>query len=197
MKTVTDLVDYHKQKGYFPTTAKAISDYTSIFQEIVNALRNGEEISYIYTTLSLIERGNSSPLYNGSIAVTNERIILGGQIRTGIFMNKISYTVSTYEVSSITSLNLDKRPGMVAEIKIETISHDDIGVTVGGINSPDGNVILNELSSAINAAKNKNQSSTTPAISTADELKKFKELLDMGIISQEEFDAKKKQLLGL
>ena len=29
------------------------------------------------------------------------------------------------------------------------------------------------------------------------ELKKFKELLDMGIITQEEFDAKKKQLLGL
>jgi len=36
-----------------------------------------------------------------------------------------------------------------------------------------------------------------PAVSAADELKKFKELLDMGIITQEEFDAKKKQLLGL
>ncbi len=36
-----------------------------------------------------------------------------------------------------------------------------------------------------------------PAVSAADELKKFKELLDSGIITQEEFDAKKKQLLGL
>jgi len=48
--------------------------------------------------------------------------------------------------------------------------------------------------------ENAAQSSTmpaTPAASTADELKKFKELLDMGVISQEEFDAKKKQLLGL
>lgn len=35
------------------------------------------------------------------------------------------------------------------------------------------------------------------AASAADELKKFKELLDMGVISQEEFDAKKNQLLGL
>lgn len=34
-------------------------------------------------------------------------------------------------------------------------------------------------------------------ISSADELKKFKELLDMGVITQEEFDQKKKQLLGL
>ena len=33
--------------------------------------------------------------------------------------------------------------------------------------------------------------------SEADEVKKYKELLDSGIITQEEFDAKKKQLLGL
>lgn len=34
-------------------------------------------------------------------------------------------------------------------------------------------------------------------VSSADEIKKFKELLDSGIITQEEFEAKKKQLLGL
>ena len=33
--------------------------------------------------------------------------------------------------------------------------------------------------------------------SNADELKKYKELLDQGVLTQEEFDAKKKQLLGL
>jgi len=37
----------------------------------------------------------------------------------------------------------------------------------------------------------------TSAISPADEIMKLKNLLDRGIISQEEFDAKKKQLLGL
>ena len=31
----------------------------------------------------------------------------------------------------------------------------------------------------------------------ANELKKFKDLLDSGVITQEEFDQKKKQLLGL
>lgn len=36
-----------------------------------------------------------------------------------------------------------------------------------------------------------------PATSDADEIMKFKNLLDQGIISPEEFDAKKKQLLGL
>lgn len=38
---------------------------------------------------------------------------------------------------------------------------------------------------------------TDSEVSTADEIRKFKELLDDGIITQEEFDAKKKQLLGL
>ena len=33
--------------------------------------------------------------------------------------------------------------------------------------------------------------------SSADEIKKYKELLDTGVITQEEFDSKKKQLLGL
>ncbi len=49
-------------------------------------------------------------------------------------------------------------------------------------------------------ARNASTQSTTvvhQAASAADELKKFKDLLDMGIITQEEFDAKKKQLLGL
>ncbi len=43
------------------------------------------------------------------------------------------------------------------------------------------------------------QIANTPqtAVSQADELKKFKDLLDNGIITQEEFDQKKKQLLGL
>lgn len=34
-------------------------------------------------------------------------------------------------------------------------------------------------------------------LSNADELKKYKNLLDSGVITQEEFDAKKKQILGL
>ena len=42
-----------------------------------------------------------------------------------------------------------------------------------------------------------NQPSATVAVSSAEELKRFKELLDLGVITQEEFDIKKKQILGL
>ncbi len=59
--------------------------------------------------------------------------------------------------------------------------------------STDATEITAEEAAKIKAA------STVPvqAASNADELKKFKELLDSGIITQEDFDAKKKQLLGL
>ena len=38
--------------------------------------------------------------------------------------------------------------------------------------------------------------SASPQLSTADEILKFKKLLDQGILTQEEFDKKKKELLG-
>ena len=43
----------------------------------------------------------------------------------------------------------------------------------------------------------KNSGTNSAKITEADEIKKYKELLDSGAITQEEFDAKKKQLLGL
>ena len=47
------------------------------------------------------------------------------------------------------------------------------------------------------AASSEGNTQSEEVLSTADELRMFKELLDDGIITQEEFDAKKKQLLGL
>ena len=56
--------------------------------------------------------------------------------------------------------------------------------------------IVEYIKERVDAYK-KNDFAGVKSFSAADELKKFKELLDMGIISQEEFDAKKKQLLCL
>ena len=50
---------------------------------------------------------------------------------------------------------------------------------------------------ACDANSNKGATIVQNMISPADEILKFKGLLDMGVITQEEFDAKKKQLLGL
>ena len=46
-----------------------------------------------------------------------------------------------------------------------------------------------------NAQKKKKPKAKSPAIGIADEIRKFKDLLDDGVITQEEFDKKKKDLL--
>lgn len=65
----------------------------------------------------------------------------------------------------------------------------------------------NKISTKIRNLLIERQGKTAPSVQTtikqeipqsnAEELRKYKELLDMGVISKEEFDAKKKQLLGL
>lgn len=45
--------------------------------------------------------------------------------------------------------------------------------------------------------KDNSNRNVNPSISAADEIKKFKELLDLDIITQEEFESKKKELLGI
>ena len=60
-----------------------------------------------------------------------------------------------------------------------------------------GSVDLQTLNKSDYELEMKKANTVSSTTSSADELKKFKELLDDGVITQEEFDAKKKQLLGL
>lgn len=57
--------------------------------------------------------------------------------------------------------------------------------------------VYNFIDNRIREIKNAQRAPAAPAVSPMDELKKLKELLDMGVITQDEFDSKKKQLLGL
>jgi hypothetical protein len=57
--------------------------------------------------------------------------------------------------------------------------------------------IIADFDAVLHSIRVKKSGGAVQQTSAADELKKFKELLDMGVITQEEFDAKKKQLLGL
>lgn len=55
------------------------------------------------------------------------------------------------------------------------------------------NLLIERQQEKVNATV----AAAAPKSDEADQLKKYKDLLDSGVITQEEFDAKKKQLLGL
>ena len=90
------------------------------------------------------------------------------------------------------------------ECPIKDISSYTLGNQRIDIQAPPRKIVLlhlkncEEVSAVLKPLLNQdNPDSSTTNYSNADELKKYKELLDSGVISQEEFDAKKQQLLGL
>ena len=65
-----------------------------------------------------------------------------------------------------------------------------IGLTVNILN-------LSKINNETNSSVSANKPNTTKTDDNISELVKYKDLLDKGIISKEEFEEKKKQLLGL
>mgnify|MGYP003461922292 FL=1 len=123
---------------------------------------------------------------NFAYAITNKRILAGQKSLVGEKFKVVDHT-------RINDISFES--GMVfGIIKIDTPQEKfEIALDKGSAIS-----INNHIHQVLDSLKtNINGSNQQPGISAADELKKFKELLDMGAITQEEFDAKKKQLLGL
>lgn len=105
-----------------------------------------------------------------------------------IIAKKGNTVVKQFQIKDIKSIEAAKRKGLKIlgngfKYKINLVKNRDEIRTV----------ILEKLQSVRSATP-------APAVeeaSSLDEIKKVKDLLDTGIITQEEFDAKKKQLLGL
>ena len=93
-------------------------------------------------------------------------------------------------LDSINSTEVVKRSGIIS---ISTSSQKIHFQSL--LNAEEISIVINDL------IRNRQRKPSTTTIiqqsDAADELSKFKNLLDQGVITQEEFDAKKKQLLGL
>jgi hypothetical protein len=61
----------------------------------------------------------------------------------------------------------------------------------------DAKNIVSAITGMFNTVKGNEFIPPSLEVSTTDELRKYKSLLDEGIITQDDFDAKKKQLMGL
>ena len=93
-------------------------------------------------------------------------------------------------LDSVNSIEFVKRSGI---INISTSSQKIHFESL--LNAEEISVVINNLIKK--RQKNQGVATIIQSSSAADELAKYKTLLDQGTITQEEFDAKKKQLLGL
>ena len=122
---------------------------------------------------------------NCELIVTNKRVY--GRAAFGKRVDLPVDSISAVSLSSFfNGIAVSTSSGKIAFLSIK--------------NSRDIQKVISEL---LIERQSKEKPTTTATIkqeipqSNADELEKFKNLLDKGVITQEEFDAKKKQLLGL
>ena len=121
-------------------------------------------------------RENVTERFSGIVYLTNKRIVMQAP--------KYSFTVKHENISSIQWYT--DALAVYEDSKSNLIGSEDM-LTISSIYA----LILKANEAKNTPTENKSISSV------ADEIREFKKLLDEGIISQEEFDAKKKQLLNL
>ena len=164
------------------------------FNHIADSLRPDEKVVFCIATGPIYARQHS--LGNSAIVLTDARIIFAGG--TSDFIK----TVSSFSLDLLRIDAVDMQAAMMAYNLMITSAGEQIKCTFAAMKDQRGAEYLRNFINAIydcKQAKNevKQETNVINQVSAADELRKFKELLDMGIITQEEFDAKKKQLLGL
>lgn len=155
------------------------------FALIEQALRPDEDVIMCFIGLhnyvSATKHDN-----NFAYAITSKRIIMAQQ-------KMIGQNFQTVEIDNLNDVTMST--GMLmGTITIDTIK-EKFNVAVNKLVATS---INNKIHDVLGSLKQKKNSPTIiQASSSADEIMKYKNLLDMGVITQTEFEEKKKQLLGL
>ena len=117
----------------------------------------------------------------GALAVTDKRVIFGTKIL-------FSSQVKDFEINKITSLNY--KSDFMNKLIIQGSSDK---IVISAIEKKAGQKIVNKIKEIQNKDSSSNQ---TPENGFAD-LEKLADLKEKGIITEDEFNAKKKSILGL
>ena len=199
MKTVNEIINYIRENKATPMDVFIEKGYDNNRHQVeflLTQLRNDEDvvcamfISTVYDGSKVVIDGSGGL---GALFVTNKRIIYGR--KAGFFMGgTIIKAINIDDGTDVSSSDFGIMSGRV----IINTKNENCSFEVGKKNASAIFAMINNAIQDVLESRGTTQGATTiiQASSPAEELKKFKELLDMGIITKEEFDAKKKQLLG-
>ena len=200
MRTANEIIDFIRTNKATPMdffVEKGYDNNRPQVEFLITQLRNDEDvvcamfIGTVYDGKTVVVNGAGGL---GALFVTNKRIIYGR--KAGLLMGgtKIK-AINIDDGTDVTSSDFGIMSGRI----IINTKNEQCSFEVGKNNASKIFAMISNAIQDILEKRQSTQAATTivQASSPAEELKKFKELLDMGIITQEEFDAKKKQLLGL
>lgn len=147
----------------------------------------GEEIAYSIMGVYEAEFLNSDVAHNGVFIATNHRLVFYGKRLTG-------YDLEFYPYNTISSIETGKK--MLGHYLTFFASGNKVHMK--WIQDSDFTNFVTFVRGKIGKKENATAAAQIQQpVDTAEELRKFKSLLDEGIITEEEFNAKKKQLLGI
>lgn len=140
--------------------------------------------------------------FDGQLYVYDDKIVIE---RKGVlsFVRHEFAGSRTIPISAIRSVQLQKAPAPTLSGFIRFGVLDGAGDMYGLKQNTvliltKNNDIAEQIKNYIeNRISQKTETTTSNSISPIDEIKQLKELLDSGILTEEEFQAKKKQLLGI
>lgn len=156
------------------------------FKIIENALNDNEVVLLPFIGLhNLISATKHDGYY--AYAITNKRILMGQAQIVGEKFKAVQFE----NINDIT---------VTTGLALGTMTIDTLKETFNiGIDKIRVKIIADKAQAALQKARLASNVTVIrqPESSAADEIRKYKELLDMGAITEEEFQLKKKELLGL
>ena len=186
MKTAKEMCEYCVENKFDRANGNSLLPHLEIIER---NLAPNEDVIFAFASTGLRDKRGSNVLGgNVAVAFTDKKLIYA---QKRAFGGDFSKTVSYDSINDIST----KVGWMKGELNIDCMTEY--------MNFWVSNDTVEKIRNlALEAMEGYRNQKNTPMVavnqvSPAEELKKFKELLDMGIITQEEFDAKKKQLLGL
>ena len=167
------------------------------FNLLIQNLKDDENVYCVFIGLHNYKKQTKSNEGNYAYALTNKRCIMVQHKLFGV-------SVQAVDVESITNISFVKTGiygiNGIGMICIDTYK-ETFNVAVGILEVENIYRLLHETWDNIRVSKsnvNNNRITISNDVkSPVEEIKEYKELLDMGIISKEEFEKKKKELLNL
>lgn len=171
------------EMGFNASKGWALKHFSMIERELRQTETVLSVFMGIYNYVSPTKHGN-----NAAYAITTERIIIAQK-------NLIGEEISSIELTRVNDIKL--KTGMMGG----TVTFDAMTERFNVYcNKEIARQIYDHAQECIKYAKGLIEQAKTQeskGSNSFDDLKQLKELLDSGIITQEEFDAKKKQILGI
>lgn len=185
MKTIEEIKECAKNYPSYANFKTVDVDRVS-FENVVKELKDDEEVLIAFPS-GLGHTGSTRGI-NMAVVITNKRLIVDGKTDSMLFSRPFLQSIKLDKVNSVGT------DGIL--IRINTIGDEDC--SFGGFHEDVRGALSREIERIIDEFHtNSKMINVVQQDSIPDQIKKYKALLDQGILTAEEFDAKKKQLLGL